>query len=230
MRILLQNANPYKRGSKSCPEHHKSIFSHKPNLTQLLLIMKLFVFLTVCIASTCAASYGGYSTPEIRVTSYDAPAVKTASYSSYAAPEVKMASYSTYAAPELKKAPIPIVRFNLNDDNYGTFAFDHLSGDGTSVSEEGHLKSLPGDLEGPVSVMSGAYSFLGDDENGFRAVGDHLPTPPPVPVELIRAHAEAAAYPSYEAPLIRSSYSGYEAPIVRSSYSAPAIRIVSSGY
>lgn len=74
-----------------------------------------------------------------------------------------MASYSTYAAPELKKAPIPIVRFNLNDDNYGTFAFDHLSGDGTSVSEEGHLKSLPGDLEGPVSVMSGAYSFLGDD-------------------------------------------------------------------
>lgn len=119
--------------------------------------------MAVCVASACAASYGGYSTPEIKVTSYEAPAVKTASYSSYAAPEVKTASYGYAAVPELKKAPIPIVRFNLNDDNYGTFNFDHLSGDGTSVTEEGHLKSLPGDLEGPVSVMSGAYSFLGDD-------------------------------------------------------------------
>jgi hypothetical protein len=47
-------------------------------------------------------------------------------------------------------------------------------------------------------VKQGKYSYTGDDgvvytvtyiadENGFRAEGDHLPTPPPIPVEIQRA-------------------------------------------
>jgi len=219
--------------------------------------MKLFVVLALVAAASAMPNYG-YSAPEIRVSSYDAPIVKAAMPSyGYSAPELKTASYG-YAVPELKKAPIPIVRFNLDNDHYGSFNFDHVSGDGTTVSESGRLKDL-GDKEGPVSVKTGSYSYLGDDghtyavswtadENGFRAVGDHLPTPVPQTAEYNRIYAEhlaaaaaAPAYSGYEAPVIRSSGYGYAAPVVRSSYAAPvvrseqiyeapAIRVVSSKY
>jgi len=47
-------------------------------------------------------------------------------------------------------------------------------------------------------VRSGSYSYTAADgtpisvswtadENGFRATGSHLPTPPPVPAELVEA-------------------------------------------
>lgn len=63
-----------------------------------------------------------------------------------------------------------------------------MTGDGTVQTGSGHLKDLGG-KEGPVQVMSGSYSFTGDDgkvyrtdwtadELGFNAVGDHLPTTP----------------------------------------------------
>lgn len=48
------------------------------------------------------------------------------------------------------------------------------------------------------TVASGGYSYTGDDgqvysvtytadENGFRATGAHLPTPPPIPKEIAEA-------------------------------------------
>ena len=51
--------------------------------------------------------------------------------------------------------------------------------------------------EGSLSV-SGSYSYIGDDgqtytvtytadENGFHAEGAHLPTPPPIPEEILKS-------------------------------------------
>ena len=52
--------------------------------------------------------------------------------------------------------------------------------------------------------MQGAYAFTAPDnvrytvtytadENGFLAQGEHLPTPPPVPAEILRALEQNAA-------------------------------------
>ncbi|XP_026738219.1 cuticle protein 2-like, partial [Trichoplusia ni] len=51
--------------------------------------------------------------------------------------------------------------------------------------------------EGSLQV-SGSYSYIGDDgvtytvtytadENGYRAEGAHLPTPPPIPEEILKS-------------------------------------------
>ena len=55
----------------------------------------------------------GYSAPEIRVSSYDAPAP---------APAVRTESYGSYsAAPALKAAVVPIVKHMLRNDNSGNY-------------------------------------------------------------------------------------------------------------
>lgn len=58
---------------------------------------------------------------------------------------------------------------------------------------------IPGAVpeEGSLQV-SGSYSYVGDDgqtytvtytadENGYRAEGAHLPTPPPIPEEILKS-------------------------------------------
>ena len=111
-------------------------------------------------------------------------------------------SLPSYASPQAETRTykqVPIVRFLLDNDHRGTFNLETVSGDGSTFSKQGQLRNLGGS-EGPVSVMSGSYSFVEDgktytvnyvaDENGFRATGDHLPTPPPMPEALRKAYHE----------------------------------------
>lgn len=62
--------------------------------------------------------------------------------------------------------------------------------------------------------MHGSYSYTSPegkqiavnyiaDENGFRASGDHLPTPPPIPDAILRSLQYNAAHPTHS-----GSYSG----------------------
>lgn len=71
------------------------------------------------------------------------------------------------------------------------------------MAEEGRPKNLG---SGQAEVVRGQYSYTAPDgtpivlsytadENGFQARGAHLPTPPPIPVEIQRALAYNAAHP-----------------------------------
>lgn len=79
--------------------------------------------------------------------------------------------------------------------------FSYESGNGIKAQEEGELK--PGGEEGIQSAV-GSYSYTAPDgteikieykadENGFVPVGDHLPTPPPIPPEIQKALEQNAA-------------------------------------
>jgi len=77
----------------------------------------------------------------------------------------------------------------------GVYSLRHESGEGTIVSEEGRPISTSSLVSG--ASKTGSYSFTSPegktftttyvaDAGGFRATGDHLPVPPPMP-EGIRA-------------------------------------------
>ncbi|XP_052861676.1 pupal cuticle protein 36a-like [Anopheles cruzii] len=123
--------------------------------------------------------------------------------------------------------PIPILRYENVNNGDGSYRFDYATGNGIQHQEEGFLRQLG--PEKSEQVVSGGYSYTAPDgqqysvqykadANGFQPVGDHLPTPPPLPPALqeaydlhARLHAEAAARPknpAYQdgAPGQQSSY------------------------
>ncbi|XP_037818256.1 endocuticle structural glycoprotein SgAbd-2-like [Lucilia sericata] len=78
--------------------------------------------------------------------------------------------------------------FNLNPD--GSYNYNYETSNGIRADEAGYLKNA-GNPQLEAQVMQGSYSYTGPDgvvytityiadENGFRAEGAHIPTPPPV--------------------------------------------------
>lgn len=74
------------------------------------------------------------------------------------------------------------------------------------MAEHGQVKN-EGQKDKEAVVAEGYYAFHGDDgkeytvqyvadENGFRAAGDHLPTPPPLPLENQKLIEETYARPT----------------------------------
>ncbi|ODN00858.1 Larval cuticle protein LCP-17 [Orchesella cincta] len=150
---------------------------------------------------------------------------------------------STAAPGSLKSERIPIVKFLLDDNNAGTYSLNTVSGDGSITNVEGRSKDL-GDLEGPVTVKRGSYSFIGDDgktykvewvadENGFQATGDHLPTPPPIPADIQKSLQENARLSPTAAPMKMTKISSPSKTIMRSQkldqFAPVSIRITSQG-
>jgi len=205
--------------------------------------MKVLVVLSLVIA-TALAHPGGYGEvrkeiplpPVIRSSSTEAPLA-------YAPAPAPVKSYGAYEAKvELKHGletatptPIPIVRHSHVSDHAGKYQLDVETGHGIVQSENGQLKEL-NLSEGPVGVKTGSYSYTGPDgkqytvnwvadEHGFRATGDHLPTPPPVPeaiqksLALPRLPEHLLAGPSGEEELPTS-----KAPAAYGGYSTPAVR------
>ncbi|XP_055838623.1 endocuticle structural glycoprotein SgAbd-2 isoform X1 [Episyrphus balteatus] len=77
--------------------------------------------------------------------------------------------------------------YDLNPD--GSYAYNFETSNGIRADETGFLKNPGSQLE--AQVMQGSYSYTGPDgvvytityiadENGYRAEGAHIPTPPPV--------------------------------------------------
>ncbi|XP_076270266.1 endocuticle structural glycoprotein SgAbd-2-like [Rhynchophorus ferrugineus] len=113
------------------------------------------------------------------------------------------------------KAVVPIVSESneLNPD--GSFSYSYVSGDGSQAQAQGYLKN-PGQKDAEAEVIQGSYSYTAPDgtpitvtwvadENGFRAEGAHLPTPPPVPAEIQKALAQIAQAQSVQ-PQVQSQY------------------------
>lgn len=90
------------------------------------------------------------------------------------------------------------------------FYYSYETGNGISVAENGQLK--PGGPEG-IQTVYGSFSYPGEDgklitvtytadENGFVPKGSHLPTPPPIPAEILQSleqnAAEEAAQQAYQ--------------------------------
>lgn len=80
------------------------------------------------------------------------------------------------------------------------FLFRYETGNGISASERGFLKNPD------TQVKEGGFAYTAPDglrysvnyeadENGFRAAGAHLPTPPPIPEAILRSLAYNAAHP-----------------------------------
>ncbi|KAG4077087.1 hypothetical protein HA402_016074 [Bradysia odoriphaga] len=71
----------------------------------------------------------------------------------------------------------------------GSYVYSYETSNGIRADQQGYLKNPGSQVE--AQVMQGSYSYTGPDgivytityiadENGFRAEGAHIPTPPPV--------------------------------------------------
>ncbi|KAL0266837.1 UNVERIFIED_CONTAM: hypothetical protein PYX00_009274 [Menopon gallinae] len=109
----------------------------------------------------------------------------------------------TQAAPQYNPnqgqytTPIPIIRQDTLVNPDGSYQYSYETGNGIVAQEQGYLKNA-GNPELEAQVAQGSFSYTGPDgipitlnyiadENGFRAEGAHLPTPPPIPPEIQRA-------------------------------------------
>ncbi|XP_069361578.1 endocuticle structural glycoprotein SgAbd-2-like [Maniola hyperantus] len=113
-----------------------------------------------------------------------------------------------------------ILRYENEIDDKG-WHYAYETSDGTKAEQDGRI--LPGAQpeEGSLAV-TGSFSYIGDDgqtytvtytadENGFHPSGDHLPTPPPIPEEILKSLQLTAA---------GGDVSGYDSQ--KSSYDADA--------
>ncbi|KAF6203165.1 hypothetical protein GE061_003582 [Apolygus lucorum] len=93
---------------------------------------------------------------------------------------------------------VPILSYqNRPNNGDGSYAYSYETGNGIRAQEEG--KGGPGEEQGTQAW--GEFSYQGDDgqnyavkytadEGGFKPQGAHLPTPPPVPEEILASLAE----------------------------------------
>ncbi|XP_037780621.1 cuticle protein AM1239-like [Penaeus monodon] len=175
--------------------------------------MKIIAFaavVSVCLADRLPSHFG-YVSPQPPSSFSHRP--RPASRPSFSAPIP--APQPTYSAP--RSAPGPVVPILVDDrvhPNAGAYSFNVETGDGISRQESG--SPIPA-KEGPVTVMSGSYSFtLPDgqqfelrfvaDENGFQPQSPFLPVAPafphPIPAHALRQIERARQGPSqgYSAP------------------------------
>ncbi|VVC96187.1 unnamed protein product, partial [Leptidea sinapis] len=101
-----------------------------------------------------------------------------------------------YKSEKYAEKQAEFLRFE-NEINELGYHYAYETSDGTKAEQDGQV--IPGAVpeEGSLKV-SGSYSYIADDgqtysvsyiadENGFRPIGDHLPTPPPIPEAILKS-------------------------------------------
>ncbi|XP_067634210.1 endocuticle structural glycoprotein ABD-4 [Eurosta solidaginis] len=90
---------------------------------------------------------------------------------------------------------IPILKYNKEQSEDGSYKTEYETGNNIIHEETGFLKDFSEANPNGVLVQHGQYSYQSPDggyinvqytadENGFRATGDHIPTPPAIPEEI----------------------------------------------
>ncbi|CAH0558121.1 unnamed protein product [Brassicogethes aeneus] len=115
----------------------------------------------------------------------------------------------SYARPQTQTSePIPIVKYENEGVNAdGSYQWSYETGNGIKADEQGQLKNAGAENE--AQEAQGSFSYTADDgtvislqyianEEGFQPVGDHLPTPPPIPPAIQKALEWLAAHPEPE--------------------------------
>ncbi|CAH1391465.1 unnamed protein product [Nezara viridula] len=106
--------------------------------------------------------------------------------------------------PVVVTTPIPIVKVNIQPNlGDGNYQFSYETGNGI-IAEERGTQRLVGEPAEAGTVSEGSYSYTDPegnliqvtytaDENGFVPQGNHFPTAPPVPAEILAALERNAA-------------------------------------
>lgn len=77
----------------------------------------------------------------------------------------------------------------------GVFRYAFQTSNGIDVDSAGDLHAIAGNYNYVSPEGQAVHLSYTADENGFHPVGDHLPTPPPVPEGIIRGLAWIQAHP-----------------------------------
>ncbi|KAH0561695.1 endocuticle structural glycoprotein ABD-4-like [Cotesia glomerata] len=103
--------------------------------------------------------------------------------------------------------PVPIVKFEQDGPNPdGSYSFSYEGGNGVKAEEAGSLVQSANSESGQAMSVKGSFSYTGEDgvvynivyvadENGFQPRGDHIPTSPPIPEEILKGLEYNAAHP-----------------------------------
>ncbi|XP_061381960.1 larval cuticle protein LCP-17-like [Danaus plexippus] len=94
------------------------------------------------------------------------------------------------------EANAKILKQELDVGVEGQYLWSYETDNGISAREQGALKNVPG-ADVPAQVAQGEASWTAPngekiqfqytaDENGYQAQGPYIPTPPPIPVEILR--------------------------------------------
>jgi hypothetical protein len=106
--------------------------------------------------------------------------------------------------PGLRLPPIAILRQAQDLQHDGSYQFSYETENGIAAQEEGSIKNRGHQDE--AAFVQGVFSYTSPegypikvnyiaDENGFRAEGAHLPTPPPIPEVILRSLEYNRAHP-----------------------------------
>ncbi|XP_001851251.2 endocuticle structural glycoprotein SgAbd-2 [Culex quinquefasciatus] len=99
-----------------------------------------------------------------------------------------------------------VLRHDAEVNVDGSYQYAYETSNGIAHEEQGALKNLG---EEQAQVAQGRFSYADPegnkislqyvaDENGFQPQGDHLPTPPPIPVLIEKALRILAAQSSQQ--------------------------------
>ncbi|CAH2083279.1 unnamed protein product [Euphydryas editha] len=95
------------------------------------------------------------------------------------------------------EANAKILRQDIDIGQEGEYAWAIETDNGIVANEQGSLKAVPG-ADVPAETVQGQASWKSPegeavqltyvaDENGYQPQGSHIPTPPPIPVAILRA-------------------------------------------
>ncbi|KRT83768.1 Insect cuticle protein, partial [Oryctes borbonicus] len=114
---------------------------------------------------------------------------------------------------QYSKNVVPIVSETNEINPDGSYSYSYQTGDGQQAQAQGYLKNA-GVKDAEAEVAQGSFSYTAPDgtpiqvtwvadENGFRAEGAHLPTPPPIPEAILKSlsilpQSPSTAQPQYQ--------------------------------